>query len=110
MQFKSLFESIFKKSSSKKMSFRFMKDIPEHLEDNRIYIIGEKKYYWSIIFYCPCGCGEIISLNLLKEARPRWRFSIRWGKISLTPSIWRTVGCKSHFNVKWSKVKWCFYD
>ena len=22
---------------------------------------------------CPCGCGEIIELNLLKQVRPCWR-------------------------------------
>jgi hypothetical protein len=109
MQFKNPFKSLFQKSKPK-VSFKFLTDIPEHLADNTIYIIGERAQHWLVIFYCPCGCRETISLNLLKETRPRWRFITRWSQLTLYPSVWRTVGCKSHFNVKKNKIVWCNLD
>jgi hypothetical protein len=109
--FKSL-EAFYFWTSRPKIQFRykykFCKDEPEELEQKVIYIIGEHPYLWKICFRCPCGCNEVISLNLLKEANPRWRFTIRWRKISIYPSIWRKVGCKSHFYIKKGKVNWSY--
>ncbi len=87
-------------------SFQFTNDIPEKVAQNKILIIGEPENYWLVILKCPCGCKNIIHLNLLKEARPCWTFLVNKKKISLKPSIWRKTGCKSHFFIKNGKVKW----
>ncbi len=52
----------------------------------------------SIKFLCPCGCGEIISINLMPQVAKAWRIygDPRLG-LSLWPSIWLDMGCKSHF-------------
>jgi hypothetical protein len=90
-----------------KYKFKFCEDIPEVVVDKMIYIVGEKKNPWVIVFKCPCGCNQNIQLNLLKEANPCWSFRVTTKKeINIRPSVWRTTGCKSHFVVRNSKIDW----
>jgi hypothetical protein len=57
---------------------------------------------------CPCGCGEILHLRFAGERRPRWRVSAdAQGRVSVTPSVWRSTGCKSHFVLTRGRVHWC---
>jgi hypothetical protein len=83
-------------------------DIPATLEKSRLYLIGKGGYIWCGVMLCPCGCNEVIHLNLLPEGRPKWthRFD-RNGSITITPSIWRTTGCNSHFFVTAGRIHWC---
>jgi hypothetical protein len=58
-------------------------------------------------FLCPCGCKDVISLNLMTSQRPCWTLSCdEDGTVSLYPSVDKTSGCKSHFFVKKSKIDW----
>lgn len=83
-------------------------DLPEQIHERRIYLVGESEAPWLIAFQCPCGCGSLIQLNTLKEAKPRWTYEYhRFEHISLDPSVWRKVGCKSHFWIRKGKVVWC---
>lgn len=52
----------------------------------------------SVKFLCPCGCGEVLSINVMRGAGKAWRivFDLRRG-LSLYPSVWLDVGCESHF-------------
>jgi hypothetical protein len=85
----------------------FVDDIPILLKPKKIYIIGQTENTWLIIMECPCGCKSNIQLNLLEEFRPCWRFKIDKNKmISIYPSIWRKVGCKSHFWIKSGQIIW----
>ena len=52
---------------------------------------------------CPCGCGEIISLNLDRAAGENWHLVMQDGKLGLFPSVWRDSGCQSHF-ILWRNV------
>lgn len=63
-----------------------------------IAIISPQNKPKSVKFLCPCGCGEIISINLIRESGRAWRlyFSEKSG-ISLIPSVWLDSGCESHF-------------
>jgi hypothetical protein len=82
-------------------------DLPEEneIEENIVYIIGENGYHWLAAFRCPCGCNDIIQLNLLPEAFPHWEIvSYKKKSISIIPSIERINGCKSHFNFANGKV------
>lgn len=88
--------------------FKFCRDEPETITDKTVFIIGERPNFWKVCFKCPCGCNEVISLNLLKKASPCWRFSIRWSSITIYPSIWRRVGCKSHFYIRRGQVRWVY--
>lgn len=81
---------------------------PDEISERVIYIVGHRPHYWMLSFKCPCGCKETISLNILKGANPRWRFVVRWRRITIYPSIWRKVGCKSHFHIRRGRVRWSY--
>ncbi len=85
----------------------FLKDLPETFENNTYYLIGNNKNPWVAAFLCPCGCKGTIQLNLLKNAHPCWSIKLSWYKgISISPSIWRTEGCQSHFWIRKGQVIW----
>lgn len=100
------FFKIKKKEEEVYYSTTFISDIPEILENYIVYISSNKDNYWVATLLCPCGCNEVIKLNLLRDASPRWSFKIKQKKISLYPSIWRTKGCRSHFSIIDSKLRW----
>ncbi len=73
-----------------------------------VYVLGEKQYLWSVALLCPCGCGEALHMSLHDDSRPRWRIrDHRDGTVTLFPSVWRTVGCRSHFFLRRGRVEWC---
>lgn len=85
----------------------FVDDLPEHVSDKSIYIVGGKEHPWLIAFNCPCGCNNLIQLNLLKDADPCWKYKVtKKKKINISPSVWRNTGCKSHFFIHKSKIDW----
>jgi hypothetical protein len=66
-----------------------------------------KKPKWSM-FLCPCGCRTVITLSLQPTKRPHWTFKRSWARRpTLYPSIWRDVGCFSHFFIEDGRVFWC---
>lgn len=63
---------------------------------------------WAAGMICPCGCGDVLELMLIPEARPSWRLIVDGKKRpSLQPSVWRDTGCRSHFWVRQGRVHWC---
>ena len=84
-----------------------MEELPDRMDAHTIYVLGEGEYTWSASMLCPCGCGDILHMSLHKEGRPRWRItSHNDGTVSLSPSINRMVGCKSHFFFEFGSVRW----
>src|SRR3954464_15069357 len=76
----------------------FVEELPEELTPATLYVLGENQYLWSVTLLCPCDCGEALHMSLHDDSRPRWRIRVhRDGTVSLFPSIWRRVGCHSHF-------------
>ncbi|WP_422846567.1 DUF6527 family protein [Acidovorax sp. M2(2025)] len=56
---------------------------------------------------CPCGCGQPVELPLIREARPRWSLQVDSdGHPTLSPSVWRSEGCRAHYFVRGGKVVW----
>ncbi len=84
---------------------KFVDDLPETCKEDIIYIIGSE-FKWIIVFLCPCGCKNVIYLNLLKEEAPNWNYTFNKNKLTISPSIRRTKGCKSHFWIKNGKIVW----
>lgn len=62
---------------------------------------------WAVGLSCPCGCGDVLELMLVAEARPRWTLVEGQRGPSLHPSVWRDRGCGAHFWVKDGRVRWC---
>lgn len=86
----------------------YKEDPPEFAAKRTVYIIGDCRSPWLLCFECPCGCKTLIHLNLLKDAKPCWKFHIqKKRRINIMPSIWRTKGCKSHFFMRKGKISWC---
>lgn len=71
------------------------------LNDHEVNIKGN-----AICFLCPCGCQDLIRLVIESISEPCWNFSLADNKISISPSIRLTSGCKSHFNIITNKVIW----
>lgn len=87
--------------------FTRVEEMPETLKPLTVYLCGEGEYLWAAAMICPCGCKEVINLNLLQKVRPQWRVKEhKDGTITLTPSVWRQNGCRSHFIVRQGRIEW----
>jgi hypothetical protein len=83
-------------------------DFPDKLDRTRFYIAGDRPNAWGAAMMCPCGCGDVIELNLLKKARPSWSVEeYPDTTVSVKPSVWRQKGCRSHFVVARGRIAWC---
>jgi hypothetical protein len=80
----------------------------EDVKKGQIWIVRDGKLMkWSRL-RCPCGCGEVILLSLSSSRSPKWKMSLDWlRRPSLSPSIRRIDGCKSHFWIRSGRVDWC---
>ncbi len=82
--------------------------LPPRLPFRDIVLARDDGEDWCVGMQCPCGCGDIIELLVIAEARPRWDLRVgKNNKPTLHPSVWRKQGCGSHFWIKDGKVKWC---
>lgn len=82
--------------------------LPDALPPGVVYVLGEGRYRWSVATLCPCGCGAVLQMSVMKEGRPRWQLDEHEdGTISLHPSVWRKEGCRSHFFLRRGKIIWC---
>jgi hypothetical protein len=82
--------------------------LPAKLETGRVYLVEDDSYLEQAAMICPCGCGATLHLNLLADERPVWTVTTHQdGTVSLMPSVWRRVGCKSHFWLRSGDVEWC---
>ena len=93
--------------SRHKVKIVYDDELPAKLKKHTLYAIGEG-VPWLAALQCPCGCGEIVQLTLLENESPRW--SLREEKdrsATISPSVWRSKGCKSHFFIRKGLVPWC---
>ena len=82
-------------------------DAPDRPAKNVVYLVGEDGYEWSAVMKCPGGCGEVLEMNLLPDAKPVWRATEHSdGSISLYPSVWLKTGCRCHFVLDQSRIRW----
>jgi len=86
----------------------WIEELPDNLDPGTIYVAGENGHLWFAAMICPCGCGETLYMSLQQDRRPCWRLSEdRDGSVTLHPSVWRQVGCRSHFFLRRGQVEWC---
>lgn len=80
----------------------------EKVASNTLYFVAPNGNPKWVLFRCPCGCSSVITLSLQQAHRPRWTLKISPnGRPILYPSVWRDVGCMSHFWVRDGRVHWC---
>lgn len=88
-----------------------VEELPEVLNKDRFYLVGENGYLWHAALLCPCGCAERLYLNLLPEQRPCWRIDRHADDtVSVHPSVWRVRGCGSHFFIRRGSIEWCIAE
>jgi len=81
---------------------------PEAPLPNILYRLGDSECEWAAGLQCPCGCQAFIQLSLVEDASPSWWIERKEsGEFTLMPSVWRTVGCRSHFIIYRSRILWC---
>ena len=82
--------------------------LPKQLSIHTVYIIGVPGNEWLASMVCPCGCRKTLFLNLLQDEFPNWKWRISAdGTVTLSPSVCRQVGCKSHFFLRDGLIQWC---
>jgi uncharacterized protein DUF6527 len=77
------------------------------LESSVIYVESRGGLDRWLHLKCPCGCADVISLNLMTNHRPFW--SITWhgdGTLTVMPSVDKTSGCRSHFFIRRCRIAW----
>ncbi|WP_369810988.1 DUF6527 family protein [Hymenobacter aranciens] len=89
-------------------TYHHVRDFPEDWESYTVYLLGKPGREWLAGFSCPCGCKERIELVLSPAKHPCWRLEKRSGdKVTFSPSVWRSVGCRSHFFLRNGEIIWC---
>jgi hypothetical protein len=69
-------------------------------------LVGQARHLKWLTFACPCGCGAILDLNLMRTHTPCWRVTRHRDRtISAMPSVWTTT-CGSHFWIVRSRIRW----
>lgn len=82
--------------------------LPPQLKGRTLYIVEEDGYQEQAAMICPCGCGAVLHMNLLTDARPCWEVTQHAdGTATLYPSVWRKKDCRSHFWLHRGRVQWC---
>ncbi|MGC1687097.1 MAG: DUF6527 family protein [Candidatus Acidiferrales bacterium] len=89
------------KSSTTKLTHKFVTSAPEQLEDRTLYISME---YASVIHKCCCGCGQEVVTPL---SPTDWKLIFDGKTVSLDPSIgnW-SFTCQSHYWIRNNTVQW----
>jgi hypothetical protein len=84
-----------------KLLHKFVKNVPEKLEDGTIYISID---YATAIHKCCCGCGREV---VTPFSPTDWRLIFDGKTISLRPSIgnWN-FACQSHYWITNNEVQW----
>lgn len=80
---------------------------PAHdLAAKRLVLVGPKDKPKWLRFQCPCGCGDVIALNLMTSHHPRWTVEVHQdGTLTAHPSV-DAQTCKSHFWIRRSRIDW----
>lgn len=60
----------------------------------------------SLVFACPEGCGERLTINLDPQAGRAWTLFRNKRGLTLFPSVWREGGCRSHFILWHDTLLW----
>jgi hypothetical protein len=82
--------------------------LPATLAARTLYIVQEDGYEEQAAMLCPCGCKQVLHMNLLTDERPCWTVTVHAdGTSTLHPSVWRQKDCLSHFWFRQGRVIWC---
>lgn len=76
------------------------------LAAGKLVLIGPAVKPKWLRFKCPCGCGDVIALNLMSSFKPHWKIELHHdGTLTVYPSV-DSQNCGSHFWIRQSKIDW----
>jgi len=82
--------------------------LPARLKSKLLYLVQDDGYLEQAALLCPCGCGQVLQMNLQSDTRPCWTVTQHEdGTATLHPSVWRKKDCESHFWFRRGRVRWC---
>ena len=85
-----------------------VEEVPELLDHQTLYVVGEGPHQLFVAMICPCGCGETLMMSLLADVSPHWLLALNSDNApTLEPSVLRKIGCKSHFFLRRGIIVWC---
>lgn len=80
----------------------------ENVKGKTFYCVFSASQPKWVLFRCPCGCGNVITLSLQHSHQPHWILKkSKNNRPLLYPSVWRDTGCLSHFWIQDGRVYWC---
>ena len=81
-------------------------DPTAELDAVKLVLIGPPTKPKWLRFRCPCGCGDVIALNLMTSHYPHWTVEFhRDSTLTAHPSI-DAKTCGSHFWIRRSAIHW----
>lgn len=81
-------------------------DAAAELRSHKLVLVGTPEKQKWLRFECPCGCREVLALNLMKSHTPHWTVTGHEDKtLSVYPSVDATT-CGSHFWVRRNEIQW----
>jgi hypothetical protein len=81
-------------------------DPPDVAWPGILYIVGDETP-WCGVLACPCRCGASIHLSFVHGDRPSWGVVVgEDDRPTLSPSVDRVVGCRSHFFLRRGCIVW----
>jgi hypothetical protein len=76
------------------------------IQERKLVLIGSAQEPKWLRFGCPCRCGSVIAVNLMKSHTPHWTVELHPdGTLTLHPSVDATA-CGSHFWVRRNRIQW----
>jgi hypothetical protein len=82
--------------------------LPSRMPRRDVILACDDGEDWCLGMSCPCGCGNVIELLVVAEAKPRWDVVVdSKGRPTIAPSVWLRKGCRSHFWIREGRVHWC---
>lgn len=82
--------------------------LPSRMPKRDVVLARDDSEDWCVGMRCPCGCGHVIELLVVAEAKPRWDVIVdAKGRPTISPSVWLRKGCRSHFWIREGRVYWC---
>lgn len=81
-------------------------DAEKPATSGKLVLVGTATHAKWIRLACPCGCGEIIALNLMRTRSPHWTVEHHSdATVSISPSVWSTT-CGSHYWLRHNCIEW----
>jgi len=81
--------------------------LPDQLLDDHIYVVGPRDAPKWVVMTCPCRQGHRLDVCLMPTVSPHWRLKLsRRQQVTLSPSVWVSEVCTSHFWVYANRVEW----